>query len=136
VKALYKSGINPGGTMARGKKNKSRKRAKRFEHEFIQAASQICEELNLTLNEAEPQFQNIKHCIGKMVKRLLDNKLLREQEFYPGDWICTVAEPDVEPMEILEVNYKLKTARIKDPSEGEIWVKFADIVKDEDFLLF
>tara|TARA_B100000674_G_C37765038_1_gene879810 strand:- start:359 stop:727 length:369 start_codon:yes stop_codon:yes gene_type:complete len=119
--------------MPRGRKKRNRLRAKRFEEEIITATKQILETLDVSLEEDSDQFRTSKSCIGKMIKRLLDTKMLREQEFYLGDWVFTVKDKSVAAVEIIDINYKLRTARIKDKKEGEIWVKFNDIIKDDDF---
>ena len=119
--------------MPRGRKKRNRLRAKRFEEEIITATKQILETLDVSLEEDSDQFRTSKSCIGKMIKRLLDTKMLREQEFYFGDWVFTVKDKSVAAVEIIDINYKLRTARIKDKKEGEIWVKFNDIIKDDDF---
>ncbi|MCJ8347226.1 hypothetical protein MJH12_16920 [bacterium] len=121
--------------MARGIKKVNRKRAKRFEDEINKTVLGINEDLNLGLNEEATEYQVLKRQVGKMIKRLIDQKLLREQEFYLGDWVFVVKDVGVEPLEIVDINYKLRTARINDSSEGKIWIKFQDIVKDEDRLL-
>ena len=119
--------------MPRGRKKRNRLRAKRFEEEIITATKQILETLDVSLEEDSDQFRTSKSCIGKMIKRLLDTKMLREQEFYLGDWVFTVKDKSVAAVEIIDINYKLRTARIIDKKEGEIWVKFNDIIKDDDF---
>ncbi len=107
--------------MPRGRKKRNRLRAKRFEEEIITATKQILETLDVSLEEDSDQFRTSKSCIGKMIKRLLDTKMLREQEFYLGDWVFTVKDKSVAAVEIIDINYKLRTARIKDKKEGEIW---------------
>jgi len=85
------------------------------------------------MDEESEEFKGVKTSIGKMIKRLLDHKLLREQEYYVGDWVFPAGDRSLAAVEIIDVNYKLKTARIKDKKEGEIWVRFQDLVKDDDF---
>jgi hypothetical protein len=119
--------------MARGKKTVKRLRAKRFEEEIVNTTTLILEALDKPTDAGSKNYNNVKHNIGKMIKRLIDSKVIREQEFYIGDWVCMVNDKGVEPKEIIDINYKLKTARIQDKKEGSIWVKFHDIVKDDDY---
>ena len=119
--------------MPRGRKKRNRLRAKRFEEEIINTTKQMLEVLEVSLEEDSEKFRTSKSCVGKMIKRLLDTKMLREQEFYLGDWVFTVKDKGVAAVEIIDINYKLRTARIKDKKEGDIWVKFNDIIKDDDF---
>ncbi|MCO4782013.1 MAG: hypothetical protein KC646_06770 [Candidatus Cloacimonetes bacterium] len=121
--------------MARGVKKVNRKRAKRFEDEINITVQGINEDLNLGLKDDAKEFHGLKRQVGKMIKRLIDQKLIREQEFYIGDWVFVVKDKGVEPLEIIDINYKLRTARINDANEGKIWIKFQDIVKDEDGFL-
>lgn len=121
--------------MARGIKKVNRKRAKRFEDEITKTVIAINEDLTLGLGDNAPEYQVLKGQVGKMIKRLIDQKLIREQEFYLGDWVFVVKDQGVDPLEIVDINYKLRTARINDPNEGKIWIKFQDIVKDEDGFL-
>ncbi len=118
--------------MARGRKSKiNRLRAKRFENEVVKASNGILNEFDVDPDLQAELLKRTKSHVGKMIKRLLETKLLREQEFYIGDWVLMVKDRDSEPLELLDINYNLKTARVKDRKEGEIWVKFSDIVKDE-----
>lgn len=119
--------------MARGRKKRNRIRAKRFESEIQVTCEHVYEALNTELDEKSEEFQNVKTAVGKMIKRLLDHKLLREQEYYVGDWVFPAGDRSLAAVEIIDVNYKLRTARIKDKKEGEIWVRFNDLVKDDDF---
>ncbi|MBT3786575.1 hypothetical protein HOF92_16490 [bacterium] len=119
--------------MARGRKKKNRIRAKRFENEILLTCEQIYASVDLKQDPESESFQGVKNAVGKMIKRLLDHKLLREQEFYVGDWVFSGGDRSMAAVEIIDVNYKLKTARIKDKKEGEIWVRFNDLVKDDDF---
>lgn len=120
-------------TRRRGK-SENRLRAKRFEAEIVKTSDLLLEAINATEEQKQNGYQAVKQQIGRMVKRLLDNKLLREQDFYVGDWVMPVLDRHSEPCEVIDINYALRTARIKDPVEGEIWVRFQDIVKDEDSL--
>lgn len=120
----------------RGKRREKRLRAKRFEQEIVKACQNICTDLERSTDPESEVFQNLKKRIGKFVKRLIDVKLLREQDFYIGDWVISTKDACMEPAEIVEINYQLKTARIRDKNEGDIWVKFTDLVKDEDYFLF
>lgn len=119
--------------MARGRKKRNRIRAKRFESEIQVTCEQVYEALKLEIDEESEDFQSVKTAVGKMIKRLLDHKLLREQEYYVGDWVFPAGDRSLAAVEIIDVNYKLRTARIKDKKEGEIWVRFNDLVKDDDF---
>lgn len=119
--------------MPRGRKKRNRLRAKRFEEEIVTTTKQMLDTLDVCMDDDSQEFMAAKSCIGKMIKRLLDSKLLREQEFYLGDWVFTVKDKSVAAVEIIDINYKLRTARIKDKKEGDIWVKFNDIIKDDDF---
>ncbi|PCJ20528.1 MAG: hypothetical protein COB02_03145 [Candidatus Cloacimonadota bacterium] len=121
--------------MARGIKKVNRKRAKRFEDEINKTVLGINEDLNLGLKDDALEYQSLKRQVGKMIKRLIDQKLIREQEFYLGDWVFVVKDKGIDPLEIIDINYQLRTARINDSSEGKIWIKFQDIVKDEDGFL-
>jgi|GEM_PF-1051187 len=120
--------------MPRGRKKRNRLRQKRFEEEIVDTSQNIFAAIGVNAEDVgEEQFKQAKQCIGKMIKRLLDQKLLREQEFYLGDWVFTTKDKSNTPVEIIDINYNLRTARIKDKKEGEIWVKFNDIIKDDDF---
>ena len=100
--------------MPRGRKKRNRLRAKRFEEEIVNTTKQMLEVLEISIEEDSDKFRTSKSCIGKMIKRLLDTKMLREQEFYLGDWVFTVKDKGVAAVEIIDINYKLRTARIKD----------------------
>ena len=76
--------------MARGRKKRNRIRAKRFETEIITTCDQVFEGLKVNSEPEDPRFQAVKTAVGKLIKRLLDQKLLREQEFYVGDKIDVV----------------------------------------------
>lgn len=120
----------------RGKKRERRLRAKRFEQEIVKVCEAVCGDFSLSTDPESDAFQGLKKRVGKFVKRLIDVKLLREQEFYVGDWVVSTKDASMDPAEIVEINYQLKTARIRDKKEGDIWVKFADLVKDDDYFLF
>ncbi len=119
--------------MARGRKKRNRIRAKRFETEIITTCDQVFEGLKVNSEPEDPRFQAVKTAVGKLIKRLLDQKLLREQEFYVGDWVFSAKDKSTAAMEVIDVNYSLRTVCIRDKKEGEIWVRFNDIVKDDEF---
>jgi hypothetical protein len=119
--------------MARGRKKRNRIRAKRFETEIITTCNHVFEGTRSIPEQDSSEFQSVKGAIGKLIKRLLDQKLLREQEFYLGDWVFSAKDKSTAAMEVIDVNYSLRTVRIRDKTEGEIWVRFNDIVKDDEF---
>ena len=92
----------------------------------------MLEVLEISIEEDSDKFRTSKSH-RKMIKRLLDTKMLREQEFYLGDWV--LRSKTRAAAEIIDINYKLRTAKLK-IKEGEIWVKFNDIIKDDDFCTF
>lgn len=121
----------------RGAKPKNRLRAKRFEAEIVKTVESMVSELAFEDEKKKAEWMPVmKRQVGRMIKRLLDAKLLREQDFYVGDWVLPVADQGTEPVEVIDINYSLKTARIKDPKEGEIWVRFQDLIKDPEAFAF
>ncbi len=121
----------------RGAKPKNRLRAKRFEAEIVKTVESMLTGLFPEDEARRVEWTPLmKQQVGRMIKRLLDAKLLREQDFYVGDWVFPVADQGNEPVEVIDINYSLKTARIKDPKEGEIWVRFQDLIKDPEAFAF
>lgn len=121
-------------SLRRRAKTVNRQRAKRFDTEITRTCEQLLDAMEADSATRERCFGAVKQQVGRMIKRLLDSKLLREQDFYVGDWVMSVKDPNSDACEVIDINYALRTARIKDPVEGEIWVRFQDLVKDEDSL--
>ena len=86
--------------MPRGRKKRNRLLAKRFEEEIVNTTKQMLEVLEISIEEDSDKFRTSKSCIGKMIKRLLDTKMLREQEFYLGDWVFTVKDKGVRQLKL------------------------------------